>query len=99
MQCAFTTQLETVQLLNQAGKCCQALLVLMGMVHVRHVWVGMSHRLMLMKMGMRLPGWIASVVRMTVVLVMSMRMRVDHGTMDVFMLVMFSHVQPHASRH
>jgi hypothetical protein len=60
----------------------------MGMVHVRNVWVGVLHRLMLVRMSVRLARRIERIVRMTVVFIMHMRMRVGHRSMAVLMFMM-----------
>ena len=71
--------------------------MLVSMMQIRYVRMFVSDRIM--AMGVRMRFGHEAFMSVPMVLVMNMRMRVDHGTMDVFMLVMFSHVQPHASRH
>jgi hypothetical protein len=74
-------------------------LVLMDMVHIRDVGVDMSHRLVLVKMRMRLAGRINGTVRMMMVFIMHMWMGVGHRSMEVLMLMMLGQVQPHSHRH
>src|SRR6516164_6710932 len=69
------------------------------MVHVRDVGVGMSHWLVLVKMRMRLAGRINDAVCVTMVFIMHMRMGMDHRRMEVPMLMMLGHVQPHSHGH
>ena len=71
----------------------------MRMVHVRRMWVDVLHRLMFVKMCMRLARGGDGTVRMTMVFIMHVRMGVAHGSVEVLMFMMLSHVQPHASRH
>jgi hypothetical protein len=71
----------------------------MGVMHVRGMWVCVSHRLVFVKMRVGLARRICSTVRMTMVLIMHMRMRVGHGSMKMLMFMMLGHVQPHPSCH
>jgi hypothetical protein len=52
----------------------------MGVMHVRGMWVCVSHRLVFVKMRVGLARRICSTVRMTMVLIMHMRMRVGEAT-------------------
>jgi hypothetical protein len=81
------------------GSSCYNSLVMMHMVHVRDMWVNVSHRLMFVKMRMRLARRIDWAVDVTMVFIMHMRMSVGHRTMKVLMFMMLSHVQPHPSCH
>jgi hypothetical protein len=69
----------------------------MRMVHVRQMWVDVLHRLMFVKMCMRLARGVGG--RMTMVFIMHVRMGVAYGRMEVLMFMMLSHVQPHSDCH
>ena len=58
----------------------------MRVMHVRHVWVPMSHWLVLVRMRMRLAGRVRSFMGMDV---MHMRMRMNESLVEMLMLVMF----------
>jgi hypothetical protein len=64
------------------------LFMTMRMVHVRHMWVDVLHRLMFVKMCVRLARGVDGTVRMA--------MGVAYGRMEVLMFMMLSHVQPHS---
>jgi hypothetical protein len=68
----------------------------MAMMHVRHVWMRVLHRTVLVEMGMRLAGWIEGAVHVTMMLVVHVRVRVGYGFVDVLVLVMLGQVQPYA---
>jgi hypothetical protein len=70
-----------------------------GMVHVGHMRVRVTHRRMLVEMRVRLAGRIERAVRMAMVLVMNMRMGVRHRLVPVLVRVLLGQVQPHADRH
>lgn len=65
---------------------------MMRVMHIRHVRVRMSHWLMLVGMCVGFTGRITSLMGMSVVHVVNMRMRVDESLMNVFMLVTFGQV-------
>ena len=72
----------------------------MGVVHVRHVRMCVTHGHMLMEMGVRLARRVMRTMRVVVVvLVVHVRMDVRHGFVRMFMFVTFRKVQPHANRH
>jgi hypothetical protein len=60
-----------------------AFIMTMCMVHVRHMWVDVLHRLMFVKMCMRLAWGVDGTVRMTMVFIMHVRMGVAYGRMEV----------------
>ena len=72
---------------------------MMDMVHVGDMWVGVSHRLMFMKMRMRLARRIDWAVDMTMVFIMHVWMGVGQRNVEMLMFMMLSHVQPDATRH
>jgi len=69
-----------------------ALFMTMCMVHVRHMWVDVLHRLMFVKMCMRLAWGVDGTVRMTMVFIMHVRMGVAYGRMEVLMFMVLSQV-------
>ena len=71
----------------------------MRVMHVRHVRVLMSQRLVLVRMRMRLAGRVRSFVGVLVMDVMHMRMRMNESLVKMLMLVMFGQVQPYADGH
>ena len=75
------------------------LFMTMRMVHVWDMWLGVSHRLMFVKMRVRLARRICGSVRMTMVLIMHMRVGVGHGSMEVHMVIVLSDVQPDSYGH
>jgi hypothetical protein len=68
----------------------------MGMVHIRHVRVGVLQRFMLMKVGMRLSRRVERAVAVTVVLIVDVWMSVCHCLVQVLMLVALGQVKPYA---
>jgi hypothetical protein len=77
----------------------QRLFMTMCMVHVRHMWVDVLHRLMFVKMCMRLAWGVDGTVRMTMVFIMHVRMGVAYGRMEVLMFMVLSQVQSHSDCH
>jgi len=73
--------------------------VAMRVMHVRHVRVLMSQRLVLVRMRMRLAGRVRSFMGVLVMDVMHMRMRMNESLVKMLMLVMFGQVQPYADGH
>jgi len=71
----------------------------MRVMHVRHVRVLMSQRLVLVRMRMRLAGRVRSFMGVLVMDVMHMRMRMNESLVKMLMLVMFGQVQPYADGH
>ena len=71
----------------------------MRVMHVRQVRVPMSHWLVLVRMRVRLAGWVGSFMGMSVMDVMHMWMRVNESLVKMLMLVMFGQVQPYADGH
>ena len=71
----------------------------MRVMHVRHVRVLMSQRLVLVRMRVWLAGRVRSFVSVSVMDVVHMRMRMNEGLVKMLMLVMFSQVQPYADGH
>ena len=71
----------------------------MRVMHVRHVRVLMSQRLVLVRMRMRLAGRVRSFMGVLVMDVMHMRMRMNESLVEMLMLVMFGQVQPYAECH
>jgi hypothetical protein len=61
--------------------------VAMSVVHVRHVWVQVSHWLVFMGMRMWFAGRIGSPVRVPVVDVMHVRMGVHEGLVNMLVLM------------
>jgi hypothetical protein len=68
-------------------------------VHIGHMRVRMAQRAMLMEMGVRLSRWIRRAVRVSVMRIMHVRMCMGEGLVNVFVLVMFGHMQPYACGH
>ena len=68
-------------------------------MHVRQVWVPMSHWLVLVRMRMRLGGRVRSYMGVSVMDVMHMRMCMNESLVKMLMLVMFGQVQPYADGH
>ena len=64
----------------------------MRVMHVRQVWVPMSHWLVLVGMRMRLAGRVRSFMGVLVMDVMHMRMRMNESLVKMLMLVMFCQV-------
>ena len=64
----------------------------MVMMHVRHVRMGMSHRLVFVNVRVGLAGWVKSTMAMPVVFVVNMRMSVRHCRMGMFVFVTFGQV-------
>ena len=61
-------------------------------VHVRHVWVRVSHWPVLMGMSVWFAGRITSAMGVLVVDVMHVRMRMHEGLVNMLVLVMFCQV-------
>ena len=66
--------------------------MLMRVMHVRRVRVPMLHWLVLVRMRMWLAGWVRSLMGVSVMDVMHMRMRMNESLVKVLMLVMFGQV-------
>jgi hypothetical protein len=65
-----------------------------NVMHIRRVRMGMFETIVPVPMGVRLAYWIIRSMLMLVMLVMNVRVRVRHGTVDVFMLMALRDVQP-----
>src|SRR3977135_2938227 len=69
------------------------------MVHIRNVRMRMTDRDMLMEMRVRLARWIKSAMGMLMMLIVDMRMGVNHRSVYMRVLMMLGEVEPHANRH
>ena len=67
-------------------------MVTVSVVHIRHVRVRVSHWFVLVRMRVWFAGRITSLMGMSVVHVVNMRMRVDQSLMNVFMFMTFGQV-------
>ena len=71
----------------------------MRMVHIGHMRVLVSERLVTMPMRVRLAGWIIRRMRVLVVLIVHVRMRMFHWLVLMFVVVILGEVQPDAYPH
>jgi hypothetical protein len=71
----------------------------MNVVHVWDVSMRMTQWGMLVEMSMRLAGWIKRAVRMTMVLIVHVRVSVSHTPVHMLMLVMLDQMKPNAQAH
>ena len=71
----------------------------MGVVHIGHVRMFVPHRFMPMAMSVALSRWITGLVRVLVMFIVHVRVDMIHWFMRVFMLMIFSQVQPNSEAH
>src|SRR5437588_5680115 len=80
--------------LGKRRNSVRRLVVPVRVVHIGHVRMRMSHWAMLVRMCVWFARRILSLMGVTVMDVMHVRMRMHEGLVDVFVLVMLCEVQP-----
>ena len=71
----------------------------MGVMHVRHMRVSMTHTGVAVAMRMRFTRRVIRIMRMLVMVVMRVRVRMLHQFMFMLVLVILGQVQPDAEAH
>ena len=72
---------------------------MMAVMHVRHMRMRVAQPAMLMEVCMRFARRIRRLVRMTVMLIVDMRMGVRNHLVNMFMFVMLGGVKPDPNGH